>query len=1186
MFYIQVPTIGSFTHGCWQRVFGIRAKLPIVRCDDHNSGKEDQTIAVDKVLSDALVMGHDQKYTKLLLNRVAVRVSKIRYMQNNFPFTPQKFRYAETRFMGIPLIRCSGGHDLASFEHDSPLLLIIHCFLPIMEKYTLTCPYCNHAGFKSGGALTQHKQKSVACRAAILASVGVDNGYVTAPEFLSCVPISQPKTAPGYGQIDDDAAKAGPETIANNTITRPTPRVQEQLDYYDAYQTAREDQSDDDMVRFSDDDDEVGNNDQDANNDDEELAEWAVSNRQCMLQDFKEYVENSSDNAQFTHNQLTAINLMSVLRKTKASLDTYDTVMEWHLRSNNLLHPWESVGKSPHFISRELLFNCLRKRYNMLVGYNNITKIVLPSTRSRATIVHNDAYVATRSLLTDPRVKAEDYLFFDNNPFAPPPADLDYIADLNTGLAYTETWKKRITKPGKQILVPTPLYADSAATGQFADLPHYPLKMSLGIFNRKARDNPHFWRTLGYIPKIYQAKSRGKRLLIESGHVESTLQYLQLIRNEGHFNNKELDKGQDYHSILSVILESLVELQETGMVWDLYYNGVLYKGIELVFFVPFFKCDTDEADKLTGSYQMRGRNVAQLCRYCLCPTNESDNHEANYGWKTKKMIERLVDKGDTAGLRALSQKYIQNALYPLKFGDHNKMSIHGATPMEMLHCMLLGIFKYTRDVFFSLLGADIDCELALEVDALAREYGEILARQSDRNMPKTKFNSGIRKGKIMAKEYTGVLLVLLSVLRSAKGREILAKKKVFRDEAFVLDWIMLLETLLEWEEWLKSDVMAKSDVQSAKKKHRYIMYLIRKIGNRTKGMGLKIIKFHGLLHIATDIMWFGVPLEVDTGSNEVGHKLAKTAAKLTQKKFETFDIQTAKRLEEMDLIGLAMEEIRGRPLWDYWQGYEHDEVMEKDPDPPRVGGAILKFFTNPQTGRNVACNGRKIKCRETKAQIEEDLVDFMVGLQDAVSEHIDSVPLHSYHLRNGQIFRGSHSFLDQVWRDWVLVDWDDYGHLPNKIWGFIDLTQLPNNSNISYGGLGSVGPGFYAVVESSKYVWPDDTVPECDDSELFLSIETEVAEMEGKYVTKMQYYLADVEAFVAPLTVVPNIGGKSNSYFVVLSRKEWREKFIAWLRQPHKYDTMDPINPPVDESSSEDEEDEEEEEDDDVEGVE
>ena len=204
----------------------------------------------------------------------------------------------------------------------------------------------------------------------------------------------------------------------------------------------------------------------------------------------------------------------------------------------------------------------------------------------------------------------------------------------------------------------------------------------------------------------------------------------------------------------------------------------------------------------------------------------------------------------------------------------------------------------------------------------------------------------------MAKEYTGIILCMLLVLRSAKGRTMLTKARRKKGEVEyqfsqqrIDDWIMLLETLLQWEEWMRNDEMKRSHVFRARQKHRYTMYLIKKISRRTKGMGHKLTKFHCIMHIADDILNFGVPMEVDTGSNESGHKPTNTAARLTQKKRETFDIQTATRLEEIHLLDLAIEEISGRPLWDYSKGFnQRAQVGDKPEEEPWIGGTAFRFF--------------------------------------------------------------------------------------------------------------------------------------------------------------------------------------------------------------------------------------------------
>jgi hypothetical protein len=123
----------------------------------------------------------------------------------------------------------------------------------------------------------------------------------------------------------------------------------------------------------------------------------------------------------------------------------------------------------------------------------------------------------------------------------------------------------------------------------------------------------------------------------------------------------------------------------------------------------------------------------------------------------------------------------------------------------MLHALLLGIFKYTRDSFFTLLGKDSTA--AEEINGSIALYSEFYSHQSDRDMPKTNFGSGIQQGKLTAKEYTGIMLLIATVLFSNKGHEILTsgRRSHFGRNDGVMEWTILVETLLMWEEWLKSD---------------------------------------------------------------------------------------------------------------------------------------------------------------------------------------------------------------------------------------------------------------------------------------------------------------------------------------------------------------------------------------------
>jgi hypothetical protein len=106
----------------------------------------------------------------------------------------------------------------------------------------------------------------------------------------------------------------------------------------------------------------------------------------------------------------------------------------------------------------------------------------------------------------------DDYLFWGNDPLSAPPKwkDIGKTGDINMGKAYVESYAKLIKTPGKQVLLPIIIYTYHMAMGQFSDSPVTPFKFTLGIFKRKARDRQYMWRSLGYVPKIMNANSRGK----------------------------------------------------------------------------------------------------------------------------------------------------------------------------------------------------------------------------------------------------------------------------------------------------------------------------------------------------------------------------------------------------------------------------------------------------------------------------------------------------------------------------------------------------------------------------------------------------------------------------------------------------------------------------------------------------
>ena len=155
-----------------------------------------------------------------------------------------------------------------------------------------------------------------------------------------------------------------------------------------------------------------------------------------------------------------------------------------------------------------------------------------------------------------------------------------------------------------------------------------------------------------------------------------------------------------------------------------------------MFYVAFVKADNEEASKFCSHY---GSNVGISCncRKCSVPTALSGRSLVNFPPKLEPELRQLVADNNVEELTRLSQHNFPNAFWGLHFGNHDDSGIHGACNFDVLHTILLGLFQYTRTEFFALVGET--SQTAADLDAIAKEYGHLLARQSDRDLPTASF---------------------------------------------------------------------------------------------------------------------------------------------------------------------------------------------------------------------------------------------------------------------------------------------------------------------------------------------------------------------------------------------------------------------------------------------------------------
>ena len=887
---------------------------------------------------------------------------------------------------------------------------------------------------------------------------------------------------------------------------------------------------------------------------------------QWIRAQFREYcAEADKENREFTADEIATIRLMHLLKEKKAPMNAFESVMLWHLRERGKIHDCQGLGDYPGYIGRKTMLKRLEKRYNFENKMPFERKIKLPVSGTIVKITCHDAKATIQRLLTDPRIKATDYLFFDDDPLQGPPETLEFIEDLNTGLAYRETYARIIDQNKREQLLAVVIYFDGTAVSHFHDMEITQVNIALGNMTRLARTKAYCWAPLGYVEKIHEQGGRGREMLQQANHMETqdapdsdddAREKVAVMSGIGTKND------QDFHCMMSAILDGFKELQDTGFLWD-HHNpatGAETKDIHYKLFVPFLKVDSEEGDLACGKYGQR-TNTQQICRKCHVPLQRADDHLAKYASKTVPEIKKLIDNADLEGLQALSQTYLRNAFCGIRFSLGNDRGVHGSCPSELLHAFLLGTFKCIRDIFFEMVGKT--SERARLIDALSKICGKAFARTSDRTLPNTAFGRGIQAGKLMAKDYRGALLVILAICHSTKGRKILSsgRSKAWKDSTLD-DWILLVELMLEWESYLNEPKMNVKHVKRLEKKHRYIMYIMRKVAQRTAGMGLKLLKFHMILHIWEDILQFGVPLEYDTSANESMHKPSKQASKMTQKAHDTFNYQTANRLVEFELLDLAMEEIENCiRVWDYYSRADDDFA----PDSSSEDGSREEEIWTGETRVKVHWEddgepGFKM-CSRSKFVDQTcwttQVIEFLLDLQDKIrgnSPEYD-LPIFTCHKRKGQVFRGHPNFRGKGhWRDWVWINWGKgYGRLPAHIWCFVSLEGgMTTFRGLEHGGI-ALEKGVYAVVETATR---DD---EGQDSDLVAPYLKEV-ELDGDNdVHERTFYLADTEAFLDPCCCIPDIGGPPNRYFVVEPRNKWASIFISWVNDEHILDEMEDL---------------------------
>ena len=310
-------------------------------------------------------------------------------------------------------------------------------------------------------------------------------------------------------------------------------------------------------------------------------------------------------------------------------------------------------------------------------------------------------------------------------------------------------------------------------------------------------------------------------------------------------------------------------------------------------------------------------------------------------------------------------------------------------------------------------------------ETICGTFGKRLARQSDREMPRTNFfttySTITRKN---GHEMAGLLIVYLMVLLSHEHE----KLEIFFGESRWSAFIHVIELMLMLEEFCKTLEHSKSDVKKFAKGLPLLMQTYANTINRKVGDGMKIIKFHLPMHFVDVLFNFGSMDNTNSARGEMFHKSeTKDPSQTTQRRKDNFELQTAWRYVENLIIAVGNKDTRISET--------EDEKMEQQYKRKIVFNILEKKFQ--KKGRDhkyVDVNWEDKVLTNALLEIFEGLIDKQCILRKDIN-------LFTQVNYKNTIFRGDPSFdLNRPWYDWAFVDWGgNQSIIPCKILLFVDL---------------------------------------------------------------------------------------------------------------------------------------------------
>ena len=741
---------------------------------------------------------------------------------------------------------------------------------------------------------------------------------------------------------------------------------------------------------------------------------------------------------------------------------------------------------------------------------------------------------------------------------------------MHHGLWWSATMRRYCCKEKQEIVCPVILEIDETYLDMNGRLTVTPVNVKLGIFNTATRKREEASTTWFYLPNDeseathHQAKT-------------TTLHKLENLHNALREGFKDLKQLMD---------------NEVAVPWTLHYGGKDHE-IKLRFFLAFIISDTAMHDKLCCHYGVRNDNIKAICRHCMCETKDlvdPSKFQEHFKFFPENLDPTIQDREDAEYWQKISHHPVKNAVDELHHGD-NVQKTHLGTPGEVLHMHQLGAMKRTIESLAykikegtkltiddqTVATAQKMIKVSMEnLNYLSHLMGSFLARQSERDKPRTKFkNSVFLTTKKCAHEYAGVNLCLLLAMLTDRGRQIFLEERTFQ-ESFLENEVYAFEMVLMFEQWLKKSHFPESHVLDGPRLGSALGFYIKRLSQICvrEGMGSRLIKNHLVLHLPHYILEWGPPCGWDSATLERSHRTqAKRPAQLTQKRQNTFLSQLSQRYYENRLLERARQmfrvdqlfsdEIHGQYANKHGNAFQNQclgSTFEVGFD--THGNPAVKWNGTPgrqghlQDVLNVVCEKIVNNIPEGNKMTVKGFTEYKIQDQNG----------HSIY-RAHPSYRSNSSQQNAVWYDWAYFDMSRYrGHggkktKPGQILMFVQVPfledevihngirlqqskphavvrlfhkppatkfreSLSTNKSVLYSSLvtfGKLGDGYY-VIPCDHIHGPALVVPN------ILCLEPEKKPM----TTKEKKARDKLDKMIAPI---------GEGYFVVKPRIEWGDQF-------------------------------------------